>query len=207
MDVQLSFFYLVLCVASNITPAIANDNGPIWCPVNCTCDEKDFSVDCSRGMFETVPPDIPNFTRKLDLSDNSITTVANDTFRELTHLTKLNLFANLISTLEEDALKGMKQLRRLTLGANPLSVDNLEKSVFGILKQQALSWMYLAANTIMYLKQSHFEGFESLELLDLGRNAISEIDPHCFMPLKSLAKLDLSSNRIYSIDDTLFEPM
>uniref|UniRef100_A0AAZ3P2N5 Slit homolog 3 (Drosophila) n=1 Tax=Oncorhynchus tshawytscha TaxID=74940 RepID=A0AAZ3P2N5_ONCTS len=106
------------------------------CPELCTCS--DTVVRCSNRGLRTLPKGIPKDTTELDLSNNSISTVASMTFITMTigldvhqpsppsltlflfSISFRTLHGNDLSTIPEGAFNHLTSLSHLALGANPL---------------------------------------------------------------------------------------
>uniref|UniRef100_A0A8C8DFP0 Slit homolog 3 (Drosophila) n=1 Tax=Oncorhynchus tshawytscha TaxID=74940 RepID=A0A8C8DFP0_ONCTS len=92
------------------------------CPELCTCS--DTVVRCSNRGLRTLPKGIPKDTTELDLSNNSISTVASMTFITMTmrhgRPAVWTLHGNDLSTIPEGAFNHLTSLSHLALGANPL---------------------------------------------------------------------------------------
>ncbi|XP_056144754.1 vasorin b [Lampris incognitus] len=67
--------------------------------------------------------------------------------------------------------------------------------------------LYLFANGIEGLTREDFNGLDSLEMLDLSQNKLTELPERVFEPLSSLNNLDLSSNQITHISEGCFQGM
>ncbi|CAL4094795.1 unnamed protein product [Meganyctiphanes norvegica] len=115
----------------------------MYCPPECQC--KGTIVHCSRGRLTDIPRGIPPDTqelyldmneikvinperlrhlqslKRLDLSNNQITLLPNNTFFDLTQLSTLIISYNKLGCLERDALLGLKSLRILSLHGNDVS--------------------------------------------------------------------------------------
>uniref|UniRef100_A0A183ISW5 EGF-like domain-containing protein n=1 Tax=Soboliphyme baturini TaxID=241478 RepID=A0A183ISW5_9BILA len=111
--------------------------GGKYCPAGCVCD--DTVIRCSgkklkefpQGLpmditelyldnneIEIIPPQVLN---KIDLSNNKIMVLENDTFFNLSQLSTLILSYNKLQCLEATAFHGLKSLRILSLHGNDLS--------------------------------------------------------------------------------------
>ncbi|CAB1431029.1 unnamed protein product, partial [Pleuronectes platessa] len=130
----------------------AEDNGCLptsGCPDACTCS--DAVVRCSNRGLHSLPKGIPKDTTELylegnmltsvpkelaslkqlslvDLSNNSISTLAQFTFSNMTQLATLILSYNQIRCIPVHAFDGLKSLRLLTLHGNDLSLSQKELS-------------------------------------------------------------------------------
>ncbi|KAK0147672.1 Slit 3 protein [Merluccius polli] len=144
------------------------DNGCLpssRCPDVCTC--ADGVVRCSNRALRVLPKDIPKDTTELylegnmltsvprelaslkqlslvDLSNNSISTVAPFTFANMTQLATLILSYNQIRCIPIQAFDGLKSLRLLTLHGNDLST--IPEGAFNHLT--SLSHLALGANPL-----------------------------------------------------------
>ena len=67
--------------------------------------------------------------------------------------------------------------------------------------------LYLFANGIEGLTAEDFDGLESLEMLDLSQNKLTQLPDKVFQPLTSIRNLDLSSNQISHISENCFHGM
>uniref|UniRef100_A0A4W6FAI5 Slit homolog 3 (Drosophila) n=1 Tax=Lates calcarifer TaxID=8187 RepID=A0A4W6FAI5_LATCA len=122
----------------------AEDNGCLpasGCPDVCTCS--DGVVRCSNRGLHSLPKGIPKDTTELDLSNNSISTLAPYTFNNMTQLATLILSYNQIRCIPVHAFDGLKSLR-LTLHGNDLST--IPEGAFNHLT--SLSHLALGANPL-----------------------------------------------------------
>uniref|UniRef100_A0A7N9AXC3 Slit homolog 3 (Drosophila) n=1 Tax=Mastacembelus armatus TaxID=205130 RepID=A0A7N9AXC3_9TELE len=120
------------------------DNGCLpasGCPDVCTCS--DSVVRCSDRGLHSLPKGIPKDTTELDLSNNSISTLAPYTFNNMTQLATLILSYNQIRCIPVHAFDGLKSLR-LTLHGNDLST--IPEGAFNHLT--SLSHLALGANPL-----------------------------------------------------------
>ncbi|XP_072224153.1 vasorin b isoform X2 [Leuresthes tenuis] len=67
--------------------------------------------------------------------------------------------------------------------------------------------LYLFANGIEGILAEDFEGLDSLHMLDLSQNKLTQLPDRVFEPLTSLKNLDLSSNQITHISEECFYGM
>uniref|UniRef100_H2L3S9 Slit homolog 3 (Drosophila) n=1 Tax=Oryzias latipes TaxID=8090 RepID=H2L3S9_ORYLA len=111
------------------------------CPDVCTCS--DAVVRCSNRGLRSLPKGIPKDTTELDLSNNSISTLAPYTFSNMTQLATLILSYNQIHCFPVHAFDGLKSLR-LTLHGNDLST--IPEGAFNHLT--SLSHLALGANPL-----------------------------------------------------------
>ncbi|KAF4789872.1 hypothetical protein TURU_146994 [Turdus rufiventris] len=89
------------------------------CPSQCTC--VDSVVRCSNKGLRMLPKGIPKDVTELDLSNNSISVLANHTFSNMTQLSTLILSYNRLRCIPVHAFNGLRSLRVLTLHGNDIS--------------------------------------------------------------------------------------
>ena len=82
-------------------------------------------------------------------------------------------------------------------------IDKLPPRAFS--KLSKLGRLNLYSNKIQTVKQSSFEGLDSLTHLGLSLNKLSTVTPRTFTHLPKLERLDLYSNQIQTIDQSSFE--
>jgi Leucine-rich repeat (LRR) protein len=82
------------------------------------------SIDFRHNKMATLEPNamcaLPSGLQVLNLDNNLLQTLRNDTFSCLTSLNTLILSENLLHTLEPDAFRGVSQLQHLSLAWNQL---------------------------------------------------------------------------------------
>ncbi|CAG5867011.1 unnamed protein product [Menidia menidia] len=141
--------------------------------------------------------DLSNIT-VLGLSQNRISELGQEAFRNLPFLQTLLLDHNLLTgpALEGGALKGLSQLEVLALGHNLLSMIQAD----WFKGTEALISLKLEGNLLRNVDSGSFplNGLRDLETLDLSDNLIDRLDENSFNGLVSLRTLDLSRNRLSS---------
>ncbi|RXM30877.1 Slit-like 2 protein [Acipenser ruthenus] len=90
------------------------------CPVECTC--LDTVVRCSNKGLKALPKGIPKEVTELDLSNNYISTLSNQSFSNMSELLTLILSYNRLRCIPVKAFDGLKSLRLLSLHGNDISV-------------------------------------------------------------------------------------
>lgn len=103
----------------------------------------------------------------LDLSNNQITILSEEGFKELTGLLELHLNKNSIKTIDLYAFKGLDQLQILDLSYNYISVVN-----------------------------DSMKNLTSMEYLNLRHNDLHQLNGDEFFQMIQLSKLDLSENQL-----------
>lgn len=159
----------------------------------------------SAGIGRIAPDALSHLVhlKVLDLSENMIVDVGNDTFRSLNALTVLNLTGNGLKDLSRNFFKGMSSLEEVYVSRNELPAIPFQLfAPLGNLRHLDLSHNKFAS----FL--SHFNRTNKvLETLLLDHNRLEKISSNAFEDLKGLRKLDLSHNKLTSITKGLFDPL
>ena len=124
----------------------------------CRCSEMQeiFAVDCSNAGLDSVPKGIPSRTTSLNLNNNKIRVLNNDSFfqgkgERLPNLTAVSIRSNQLKKIEINAFTGLHNLKMLDLYNNSLKFKNsFPRSVFVPISQ-------------------------SLEVLDIRSNLLGDI--------------------------------
>ncbi|KAM9332657.1 uncharacterized protein KZ484_017761 [Pholidichthys leucotaenia] len=160
---------------------------------------------------------------ELDLADNTITKIDNDSFtalqslrilslsrnkltsvptaiRNLPKLAELDLSTNKIHKLRCDDFTNLTRLRQLSLYQN--SIQSLEECVFKDLAQ--LEVLKLQNSKIAKLNGAFSRYLPKLKQLHLNQNKLTHIHKGEFNGLQSLQKLSLQENQIEALDGESF---
>ncbi|NXX24570.1 LRR70 protein, partial [Nicator chloris] len=151
----------------------------------------------------------------LFLEGNNLTLVPSNAIGRLKNLERLSLSHNPIGSIQSFAFKGLSKLRYLSLknvklkcvaangffGLNNLSqlilsyndLENINSSTFTLLNN--LMYLQLDRNKIASIDDGTFEKMgQSLKVLSLAFNNITELQPEVLKPLVSLTHLQVHSN-------------
>ncbi|NXD03827.1 LRR70 protein, partial [Certhia familiaris] len=151
----------------------------------------------------------------LFLEGNNLTLVPSNAIGRLKNLERLSLSHNPIGSIQPFAFKGLNKLRYLSLknvklktvavngffGLNNLSqlilsyndLKNINSSTFTLLNN--LMYLQLDRNKIVSIGHGTFEKMgQSLKVLSLAFNNITELQPEVLRPLVSLTHLQVHSN-------------
>ena len=142
-----------------------------------------------------VPSDIRSEATEVYLEDNKITELKAGTFSHLTQCYKLDIHNNSITTIEGDAFSGMEQLGYLFLYFN--KVTFLQKSMFNGLN--SLIYLHIQSNLIETIPDGCFSNLRNLKSLYLGGNKLSEISGNMWLGLSALKRLYLHINDIATL--------
>ncbi|XP_030850859.1 relaxin receptor 2 isoform X2 [Strongylocentrotus purpuratus] len=184
-------------------------------------------IACTSKQLDRVPEALPADTLYLDLSDNRITHLHDDSFKNLTMLRELVITHNQMQTMDEDVFYDTTSLEMLDLSDNLIEIitaahfDNLQKLTLLRLSRNhfrceggdcfrnlvSLRELELVACGITELTPDLFSNLHSLSVLQLSYNAITEIIPSHMNGLERLQDLYLSSNHISNIEHGTFDGM
>ncbi|XP_008064294.1 toll-like receptor 8 [Carlito syrichta] len=184
---------------------------------NYPCDEKKKNnsviAECNNRRLQEVPQTVGKYVTELDLSENFITNITNESFQGLQNLTKINLNHNPNvqhqnenpgMNIADGALLNLKNLRELLLEDNQLS-----KIPAGL--PESLRALSLIQNNINFITKSDTLGLTNLESLYLGWNCYFnkvcnktfDIENGTFEKLMNLKVLSLSFNPILHVPPKL----
>lgn len=201
------------------------------CPVPCNCSFSRFpsfptpllTVDCAGAGLSDFPPDTPDATqalllsnnrmrnlsslpplpslRWLDLSHNRISYLDNHwVFEHMALLTHFDLRGNALRRLQHGSFSGLKSLDVLDLSGN--HIKNVELHAFGGLNH--LSVLRLGYNELYELKRPWLLSVTSLRELYVPGNYISVIEGNTFDRITSLLHVDLSDNALRRVSENGF---
>uniref|UniRef100_A0A8C3DXD9 Slit homolog 2 protein n=1 Tax=Corvus moneduloides TaxID=1196302 RepID=A0A8C3DXD9_CORMO len=134
------------------------------CPAECTC--LDTVVRCSNKGLKALPKGIPKDVTELYLDGNQFTLVPKE-LSNYKHLTLIDLSNNRISTLSNQSFSNMTQLLTLILSYNRLRC--IPARTFDGLKSLRLS---LHGNDISVVPEGAFNDLSALSHLAIGANPL-----------------------------------
>lgn len=194
------------------------------CPISCQCSEGEygaFEIDCSNQWLTTFPDTVPAITTKLNISGNRITNLERRTGGNTLYanITVLDLSNNSLVEISTDFWRAFPNLKYLYLKKNRLKYipkflpetlmvlhanKNLIKSLCLIGK--SLQELYLSDNVIdlsnlgtgsnQVKTTCNTSELSNLEILDLARNGITQINNQIFRRFPKLKHVSLSNNQI-----------
>uniref|UniRef100_A0A8C9CXN9 Leucine rich repeats and immunoglobulin like domains 1 n=1 Tax=Panthera leo TaxID=9689 RepID=A0A8C9CXN9_PANLE len=166
--------WLLLLLLLRLGPATAAAGPRPPCAAACTCAGD--SLDCGGRGLAALPPDLPAWTRSLNLSYNRLSEIDPAGFEDLPNLQEVYLNNNELTAIP-------------SLGAASSPVVSL----------------FLQHNKIRSVEGSQLKAYLSLEVLDLSSNNITEIRSACFPQGLHIRELNLASNRIGSLESGAFD--
>ncbi|XP_035695282.1 LOW QUALITY PROTEIN: polycystin-1-like [Branchiostoma floridae] len=174
------------------------------CPDKCLCSAvpKACTVDCTGQGLRQVPSPtgLPIPTKKLILSENNVSTIAEDAFKSLQNLEELIMDRNNISSLPNRVFNNLSSLKILNLTYNCL--ESLEVNSFEGLT--SLEELLLQGNKLNSVPDDLFADSSAIAVLSFRENLLTTLPENVFQNLTSLQELDLSKNRLTSMSKQLF---
>ncbi|XP_035671972.1 leucine-rich repeat-containing protein 4B-like [Branchiostoma floridae] len=164
------------------------------CPDGCECLVS--FVNCQAAGLTSVPTDLPLDTDHLDFTENNLTYIHADTFKQLSQIQQLYLAGNQITDIEFRALSMLKHLKILDLRHNKLT--ELREYYFTGLSK--LRQLFLVGNIITKVDSMAFSGLFRIEKIYLGKNELTSFPWASLFLLPMLEQLDLTENRIQVLD-------
>ena len=137
---------------------------------------------------------------QIQLINNDITNINNDSFMNLTNLQTLYLMFNQLTCLLDTRLfQSLLSLKLLHLGGNQLQL--LHSNIFTNLSN--LQYLMLQSNQLTLLNTTLFRNLFNLEQLILDYNNLVSLSPLLFSNLQNLKGLSLIGNKLTSLDSYL----
>ena len=144
--------------------------------------------------------DVGSLVKRLDLSNNALTTVDTKTFRNLPNLEELDLSDNNGAILTLDVFGSLRRLRKLTLNGNKLA------TLSGIcLRLPKLETLYVVDNEMVQIQPRSFKHCARLTGLDLSDNKLQTLFQESFLGLTSLLYMFIYNNELTDIQRGAFE--
>ena len=137
----------------------------------------------------------------LDLYNNKLSLIRNDTFKDMPLLEELKLYENRIECVETNAFRGLVNLKILRLNANRLRT--LDAGVFNDLS--LLEELYIQKNSLISFQDNLFDGLVNLIQLECNSNLISFIRVDTLKQVSKLQTLRLFENNLRFIESNAFE--
>lgn len=129
----------------------------------------------------------------LDLSNNKINDIQQDTFEKFWGLEKLQLTGNYLGKIDVTDFKSLDFLVTLDLSSN--LIETIEESAFGHLKK--LLYLYLQDNCLKILSARLIK-VKVMHMLDISQNLIDNFPK--FEEVISIDNLNVSCNRLQEIN-------
>ena len=205
-----TILFFICCVKE-----VTCKKGSFICLKKCKCSEiqGSFSVDCSNTGLESVPKGLLSGTTHLNLNNNKIQILHNDSFVQrkggLPNLTMVSIRSNQLKKIEINAFQGIKKLKMLDLYNNTLEfMNSYPKSVF-VPISRSLEVLDVRRNLIGNTKKMNYPasvgelvGLKELRIDCLRNKSL----PMEYGKLKNLTKISFSDGRkqVRFISDDMF---
>ncbi|XP_048192430.1 toll-like receptor 8 [Perognathus longimembris pacificus] len=184
------------------------------------CDEKrqnaSVIAECNNRHLREVPQTVGKYVKELDLSENFITHITNESFQGLQNLTKINLNHNANQqhqnenpwmnkngmNITDGAFHSLRKLRELLLEDNQL--DKIPADL-----PESLRELSLIQNNIISITKNNTLGLRNLESLYLSWNCYFvcnetfDVENGTFEDLTNLKVLSLSFNTLIHVPPKL----
>ncbi|XP_017781049.1 PREDICTED: protein slit [Nicrophorus vespilloides] len=146
-----------------------NDQGCLgenYCPPMCSCTGT--VVRCTRAKLKEIPRGIPPETSELYLDVNEIQSIQADRISHLKSLTRLDLSNNQVGILSNDTFANLSKLSTLIISYNKLQCIQRD-SLAGLKSLRILS---LHANQVSMIPEGTFANLKSITHIALGANPL-----------------------------------
>lgn len=157
-------------------------------------------ANCSTQQLAHVPPNLPHNIKILDLSNNYITKLTDNSFVKYEYLEILHLHNNSLERLEPKVFNRLRNVLYLDLSFNNL--ESIPSRSFLDLK--ALLTLSLRGNRILSIPAGAFTSVSKLTNLYLSGNHIREIHPDGFKGLRNLQQIELQHNALSYLNESVF---
>ncbi|XP_046414218.1 leucine-rich repeats and immunoglobulin-like domains protein 1 isoform X1 [Neodiprion fabricii] len=194
-----SKLHLVMLLAAVLNSV---ETAATFCPNGCDCDDETLVVSCVQANLEVIPIALNPSIQRIVLKENRIK-IVDAAFQFYGDLRNVDLSNNHLVTIPNNSFEAQKQLVELHLKHNKISA--LTERTFQGLK--SLTVLNLRDNYLEILKNGLFTSLTKLEELDLGQNRISRVDPEAFQRLGSLRVLYLDDNQLRGIPSPALSPL
>nr|4RCW_A Chain A, SLIT and NTRK-like protein 1 [Homo sapiens]4RCW_B Chain B, SLIT and NTRK-like protein 1 [Homo sapiens] len=164
------------------------------CPGGCSCDHipgSGLKMNCNNrnvSSLADLKPKLSN-VQELFLRDNKIHSIRKSHFVDYKNLILLDLGNNNIATVENNTFKNLLDLRWLYMDSNYL--DTLSREKFAGL--QNLEYLNVEYNAIQLILPGTFNAMPKLRILILNNNLLRSLPVDVFAGV-SLSKLSLHNN-------------
>lgn len=174
-----------------------NDVGLSSFPTNLPADTQVLLLQANNIEKIEYTSDLPVNITGLDLSQNSLSSVANIELRKMPQLLSVYLEENKLTELPDRCLAGLNHLQELYINHNLLST--IAPGAF--IGLDNLLRLHLNSNSLRLINSKWFEAIPNLEILMIGENPIIRIENMNFKPLINLHSLVLAGINLTEIPD------
>ena len=164
----------------------------------CDINRTAFTADCYGQHLDKVPSYVPDSVRVLNLGFNRFKEVNPRQFRRFYSLVKLDLSDNVVIHLNNDSDTELSTLRVLDISYNR-RLQDLNNAFFASIPN--LQWLSIRSN---FLAVSMFKGLRNLTYLDMSSNQRIDVNSTPFKELEYLEDLNLQLCLLRHLRATMF---
>ncbi|XP_061384281.1 chaoptin-like [Danaus plexippus] len=137
--------------------------------------------------------------KKLELDHNELTSLSEESVKNLINLEHLNLSSNQLRTIQENSFRGLQKLQEIDLSNNQI------KTVQAHLFQSNINLhtVYFSNNYIENIQDGAFDGTNITELSITGNCIVGTINSNTFLGVH-VDSIDFSGGKITTIGDEAF---
>jgi Leucine-rich repeat (LRR) protein len=152
---------------------------------------------CENLVSEIRQTDFKNllFLTFLDLQNNKIEVIEDDSFSRLSSLETINISNNLIRKINKRTFQGLLNVKNIYLDNN--KIDSISDDSFHGLSK--LTWLRLNKNELKTISSLLFKGLKSLQSLNLQSASIKKIEDEAFADLHNLKVLIITNNELKNV--------
>ncbi|KAF5286030.1 hypothetical protein FQR65_LT12965 [Abscondita terminalis] len=194
MEFALSGIFLIISIA------VASEDDWLSKCGQCKCLWSDGkkTADCSNKHLSSIPTDLSDQIRSLDLSNNPLYELKPNAFAEgnLLNIQKLKLQNCSIEEIHPKALSNLGNLIELDLSKN--NIKKLDQNLFR--ECVKLRVLFLNYNKLKELRGSLFHNMPHLQRVSVNNNKLEKVDGDVFDSGPVLLYIDLSENKLKYLD-------
>lgn len=183
-----------------ITMAFASEDDWIAKCGQCKCMWSDGKklADCSNKTLNSIPSNLSDLIRWLDLSYNALYELKASVFVEsnLQNIQKLKLVSCNIIDIHVTAFSNLGNLIELDLSKN--NIKKLDEAVFR--ENSKLRLLFLDYNDLKELRGALFHNMPHLQRVSVKHNQLKTVDMNVFDTGPVLQHIDLSENELEHLD-------
>lgn len=164
----------------------------------CMWSDGKKTADCSNKHLNSIPTNLSDQIRSLDLSNNPLYELKANAFVEsdLQNIQKLKLQNCSIEDVHVSAFSNLGNLIELDLSKN--NIRKLDQTIFR--ENAKLRILFLNYNKLKELRGSLFHNKPHLQRVSVNNNRLEKVDANVFDSGPVLQHIDLSENRLKYLD-------
>ena len=209
---------VVLCILTPTLVQTIHQDAMFTPSMICHYDAEQKKADCYGRGLDSIPQNLPNDIKELDIRFNNITFILSSSFKRYPSIQVLDLSINRIRMIESASFYPLKELNHLILSSNPnlvlpatdlfrwsknLSILNLYGSNLKLLPNDTLKWspyvesIDISGNNLTFVNMSLCGRANKIRL---AYNEIEHLTAESFIIGCQSDYIDLTGNPIKSID-------